>query len=137
MLLAKLSASSDVAVGFPIAGRRDRALEELVGFFVNTLVLRVDLAGDPTVAEVLAQVRQRSLAAFEHQDVPFEVLVERLNPTRSLNHHPLVQVLLAWQNNAAGELSLGDVQVTPMAADTHTARVDLTFSLGERFERGW
>ncbi|OBF89142.1 non-ribosomal peptide synthetase [Mycobacterium sp. 852002-51152_SCH6134967] len=133
VLLAKLSASSNVAVGFPIAGRRDRALDELVGFFVNTLVLRVDLTGDPTVAEVLEQVRQRSLAAFEHQDVPFEVLVERLNPTRSLNHHPLVQVSLAWQNNAAGELRLGDVEVTPMPADTHTARMDLTFSLGEQW----
>ena len=111
----------------------------MVGFFVNTLVLRVDLAGDPTVAELLAQVRRRSLAAYDHQDVPFEVLVERLNPTRSLAHHPLVQVMLAWQNlpghdtdRAAGS-ELGDLQVSALPADTHTARMDLTFSLAERF----
>ena len=137
VLLAKLSASSDVAVGFGIAGRRDPALDELVGFFVNTLVLRVDLAGDPTVAELLAQVRARSLAAYEHQDVPFEVLVERLNPTRSLSHHPLIQVALAWQNwqdnNPADGLALGDLQVTSLSADTQTARMDLTFILAERW----
>ena len=139
VLLSKLSTSPDVAVGFPIAGRRDPALDELVGFFVNTLVLRVDLAGDPTVAELLAQVRGRSLAAYEHQDVPFEVLVERLNPTRSLTHHPLIQVLLAWQNFArqdndpAAGLALGDLQVTPIPADTQIARMDLTFSLAERW----
>ena len=139
VLLAKLSASSEVAVGFPIAGRRDPALDELVGFFVNTLVLRVDLAGDPRVAELLAQVRARSLAAYEHQDVPFEVLVERLNPTRSLAHHPLVQVVLAWQNlpgqgsDPAAGLALGDLRVTPLAADTRTARMDLSFSLAERW----
>ena len=139
VLLAKLSASSDVAVGFPIAGRRDPALDELVGFFVNTLVLRTTVAPDCTATELLAQVQQRSLAAFEHQDVPFEVLVERLNPTRSLAHHPLVQVALAWQNlpghtnDPAAGLALGDLQVSPLPAATHTARMDLVFSLAERF----
>ncbi|HYB82782.1 MAG TPA: condensation domain-containing protein, partial [Mycobacterium sp.] len=139
VVLSRLSASSDVAVGFPIAGRNDPALDELVGFFVNTLVLRVDLAGDPTVGELLAQVRRRSLAAFEHQDVPFEVLVERLNPTRSLTHHPLVQVALGWQNlpgqtgDPVAGMELGDLQITPMPVDTRAARMDLAFSLAERF----
>ncbi|MCV7311086.1 amino acid adenylation domain-containing protein [Mycobacterium paraffinicum] len=140
VLLSALSASSDVAVGFPIAGRSDPALDELVGFFVNTLVLRVDLAGDPSFGELLAQVRRRSLAAYDHQDVPFEVLVERLNPTRSLAHHPLVQVMLSWQNlsghenhDPAAGLALGDVQATQMPVNTHTARMDLSFSLAERF----
>ncbi len=133
VLLSKLSASLDVAIGFPIAGRRDSALDELVGFFVNTLVLRVEVAGDPTFAQLLAQVRARSLAAYEHQDVPFEVLVERLNPTRSLTHHPLIQVMLAWQNNEPAKLSSGDLQVTPVPVDTQTARMDLTFSLAERW----
>nr|WP_240630779.1 non-ribosomal peptide synthase/polyketide synthase [Mycolicibacterium sp. GF69] len=136
--LAKLSASTDVAIGFPIAGRRDAALDELVGFFVNTLVLRVQIDGDPTVAELLEQVRSRSLATYEHQDVPFEVLVERLNPTRSLAHHPLIQVMLAWQNfdradEQAPTPALGDVQVQPLSVDTHTARMDLSFSLEERW----
>ncbi|WP_156428044.1 non-ribosomal peptide synthetase, partial [Mycobacterium sp. GA-1999] len=138
VLLANVSATSDVAVGFPIAGRRDPALDDLVGFFVNTLVLRVDLAGDPTVAELLAAVRARSLEAFEHQDVPFEVLVERLNPARSLTHHPLVQVLLGWQNftgqdRDAAELALGELQLSSLPIETQTARMDLTFSLSERW----
>ena len=135
VLLSKLSASSDVAVGIATAGRTDPALDELVGFFVNTLVLRVDLDGDPTIAELLDQVRRRSLGAFDHQDVPFEVLVERLNPTRSLTHHPLIQAMVTWQNFAgpAAGGALGDVQVTPLTADTQTARMDLVFSLAERF----
>ncbi|WP_231992139.1 non-ribosomal peptide synthetase [Mycobacterium sp. ACS4331] len=139
VLLGDLSASSDVAVGFPIAGRRDPALDELVGFFVNTLVLRVDLSDDPSFSDLLDQVRQRSLAAFEHQDVPFEVLVERLNPTRSLAHHPLIQVIFAWQNlpwqddSPAAALTLGDLQATPLAADTETARMDLVLFLREHW----
>src|ERR1700730_7003326 len=138
VLLPKISASPEVAVGFPIAGRRDPALDALVGFFVNTLVLRVDLAGDPTVAELLDQVRGRSLAAYEHQDVPFEVLVDRLNPTRSLAHHPLGQVMLGWQNfpgqvDPATGLSLTVLQVTPLLADTQAAKMDLVFFLKERW----
>ena len=137
VLLSNVTASSDVAVGFPIAGRRDPALDDLIGFFVNTLVLRVELAGDGSFTDVLEQVRARSLAAYEHQDVPFEVLVERINPSRSLTHHPLVQVMLAWQNfpgqsnDPAAAMGLGDLQVTPLPLDTQSARMDLVFSLGE------
>ncbi len=139
VLLAKISASPEVAVGFPIAGRGDPALDELVGVFINTLVLRVEVAGDPTVAELLDQVRQRSLAAYENPDVPFEVLIDRLSPTRSLTHHPLVQVMLAWQNftgqdNDPGTgLVLGDMQVTPQPVDTQVARMDLSFFLAEHW----
>ncbi len=136
VLLAKLSGSSDVAVGFPIAGRGDPALDELVGFFVNTLVLRVEVAGDPSFAELLAQVRRRSVAAYENQDVPFEVVVERLNPTRSLTHHPLVQVVLSWHNlpGPTGMVGLGEVELTPMPIEAHTARMDLDFFLAERWD---
>ncbi|MGE2814174.1 amino acid adenylation domain-containing protein, partial [Mycobacterium heidelbergense] len=138
VLLSKVCASSDVGVGFAVAGRGDPALDELVGFFVNTLVLRVDLGGDLSFAELLGQVRARSLEAFEHQHVPFEVLVERLNPARSLRHHPLIQVMLAWQNFAgsndpAAGLVLEGVEVTSVPLDTHSARMDVAFSLGERF----
>ena len=96
--------------------------------------------GIPPSPSCWPRCEQRSLAAYEHQDVPFEVLVDRLNPTRCLTHHPLIQVMLAWQNFAghdnndpAAGLGLGDVQVTPLPADTHTARMDLMFSLAERF----
>ncbi|MFC8387153.1 condensation domain-containing protein, partial [Nocardia sp. NPDC057272] len=135
VLLSVVSGSTDIAIGYPVAGRLDSALDELVGFFVNTLVLRTDLSGDPSFEQLLDQVRECSLDAFANQDVPFEALVERLDPVRSLAHHPLVQVMFAWQNNAAVELLLDDLDVTPLVPHTGAARMDLTFSLGDLYNR--
>ncbi|MBL1080339.1 AMP-binding protein, partial [Nocardia sp. 2] len=137
VLLSKISGSTDIAVGYPIAGRTDEALNDLVGFFVNTLVLRTDLAGNPTFAQVLTQVRERCLQAYAHQDVPFEVLVDRLAPTRSLSHHPLFQVELAWHETTNADATAEDVtgvDIAPMDIDTGTVRFDLTWSLTEQID---
>ncbi|MFI9617237.1 condensation domain-containing protein, partial [Streptomyces sp. NPDC052023] len=133
-LLTRLGAGSDIPLGSPIANRTDRALEDLVGFFVNTLVLRTDTSGDPTFRELLDRVRQVDLAAYAHQDLPFDLLVERLNPQRTLSHHPLFQIMLALQNTAQGRLSLEGLSATYQKVDTGTSRFDLFFSLWERFE---
>ncbi|OMC42175.1 hypothetical protein A5744_17140 [Mycobacterium sp. IS-1264] len=130
-LLSALSGSQEVAIGFPVAGRDHPSVDELVGMFVNTVVLRIDLTGDPSFTELLAQVRDRTLEALEHPDVPFEVLVERLNPTRSLTHHPLIQVMLAPQHTIRPVLA--DLDITTVPAHTHSARMDFAFSLTERF----
>ncbi|MFJ1938893.1 non-ribosomal peptide synthase/polyketide synthase [Kitasatospora sp. NPDC088160] len=132
-LLTRLGAGTDIPVGSPIAGRTDEALDELVGFFVNTLVLRTDTGGDPGFAELLGRVRQKALSAYDHQDVPFEYLVEVVNPARSLAHHPLFQIMLALQNAPLGEFALPGLETGHLEAPTGTARVDLTFSLAEQF----
>ncbi|MFH8347403.1 amino acid adenylation domain-containing protein [Streptomyces sp. NPDC018045] len=129
-LLHRLGSGDDITIGSPIAGRTDQALTDLVGFFVNSWVLRVRLTGDPTFEQVLDQVRGKALAAYDNQEAPFDRLVELLNPDRSAAHHPLFQVVLAWQNNPRAELRLPGltVGVEPVPG-TATAKFDLSFLL--------
>ncbi|GAA3031109.1 non-ribosomal peptide synthetase [Actinokineospora globicatena] len=132
-LLHRMGAGTDIAIGSPVAGRTDEALDDLVGFFVNTLVLRTDLSGDPTFTELLARVRETDLAAYANQDVSFERVVEHVNPARSLSRNPLFQVLLMLSNTppAAGLLHGLAVEVEPV--DTGTAKFDITLRVNESF----
>ncbi|GAF50796.1 putative non-ribosomal peptide synthetase, partial [Rhodococcus wratislaviensis NBRC 100605] len=129
VLLHRLGAGTDIAIGSPIAGRTDEALTELVGFFVNTWVLRVDVSGNPGFDQVLDRVRAKALGAYENQDAPFERLVELLNPTRSTAYHPLFQVSFAMQNNAFPEVEFPGLGWTTLPAPTGTSRFDLSFTL--------
>ncbi|HEX2190628.1 MAG TPA: condensation domain-containing protein, partial [Longimicrobiaceae bacterium] len=130
-VLARWSGQEDVSVGTPVAGRTRAELEGLIGFFVNTLVLRADLSGDPGFRTLLGRVRDATLGAFAHQEVPFERLVEELAPERSLTHAPLFQTMFALQNLDGGELRLGALEMEPLAPAGEVAKFDLELQVAE------
>ena len=132
VLLHRLSGSDDVVVGSPIANRRHSSTEGVIGFFVNTLVLRGRVASEARFDAVLRQVQRTALAAYAHQDVPFEALVSELSPERSLSHSPLFQVMFALQNAPDAAVELGGVAVRALEQETHSAKFDLFLDLSEQ-----
>ncbi|TCJ94269.1 non-ribosomal peptide synthetase [Nocardia alba] len=132
MLLARLSGTRDIAIGTPVAGRGEQALDELIGMFVNTLVLRTEVNPATSFAALLAEVRARDLAAFGHADVPFERLVDLLEPVRSTARHPLFQVMLTFQNLARADLALPGLAVSAADFMVPLAKFDLQVELAEQ-----
>jgi amino acid adenylation domain-containing protein len=130
-LLHRCTGQEDILVGSPIAGRTRVETENLIGFFLNTLVLRGDLSGDPTFRELLKRVRRTALEAYAHQDLPFEKLVDALQPARDLSRSPLFQVMFVLQNEPLRPLELAGLKLTPVPAHSGTAKFDLTLSLEE------
>ncbi|WP_283814989.1 amino acid adenylation domain-containing protein [Bradyrhizobium neotropicale] len=133
-VLSRLSGQDDLVIGVPSANRGQREIEELIGCFVNTLALRLDLSGAPSVAELLARTRRTALGAQAHQDLPFEQVVEIVQPPRALDHTPLFQVMLAWQNNAAPAFDLPGLRVEAAADGFDQVKFDLELNLGEQGE---
>jgi len=134
VLLARLSGTSDIAVGTPIAGRGERALDDVIGMFVGTLVLRTDVDGGSSFEDLLARTRETDLAAFAHADVPFERLVEVLDPERSQARHPMFQVMLTFQNLGPLALELQGLSVSAIDVDAATAKFDLQVTVAESIE---
>ena len=124
-LLHRYTGQDDIAVGSPIAGRTRPEIEGLIGFFVNTLVFRTQLHGNPTFKEILERVREHCLEAYEHQDIPFEKLVEELNPVRDLNTTPLFQVLFAYQNVPRVPIDFAGIETAPVEVSNGEAKFDL------------
>ncbi len=130
-LLSRYSNQSDICVGTPIANRPRAELENLIGFFVNTLVIRTNFSNQPTFREALQRVRQTAIEAYAHQDVPFEMLVDELQPQRDLSHAPLFQAMFVLQENFMNQVKLAGLQLAPYDVDTHTAKFDLTLVMWE------
>jgi amino acid adenylation domain-containing protein len=131
-LLGRYTRQDDIVIGTPVANRNRTELEPLVGFFVNTLVLRTDLSGDPTFRELLGRVREVTLGAFAHQDVPFEMLVEELQPERDTSRTPLFQVMFSLQNTPLPPLRMGDLEISLLDDETEVSPFDLSFDVTER-----
>ena len=132
VLLSKLGAGTDIPIGGAIANRTDEALDDLIGFFVNSLVLRTDVSGNPSFLELLARIRAVDLAAYSHQDLPFELLVELINPARSNARHPLFQVMVVLQNNVEATWTLPGLTLSGESLDFgNLSKFDLTFNFGE------
>ncbi len=132
ILLQRYTGQDDIAVGSPIAGRTRPETEGLIGFFVNTLVFRNDLSGDPTFREILARVRESALRAYEHQDLPFEKLVEELNPDRGRSDTSFFRVMFALQNAPRRELEMPGLVTTPVEIQSSTSKFDIFAALIER-----
>ncbi|MDS1113174.1 amino acid adenylation domain-containing protein [Gordonia westfalica] len=132
-LLGRLSGGDDIVVGTPVAGRGEPGLEPLVGMFVNTLALRTPLDREQSFVELLGDVRDTDLHAYEHGDVPFERIVEELNPQRSTAHHPLFQVALAFQNLSKVDVQLPEVAVSRAQADTGVCQFDLQLVVADAY----
>ncbi|NUU21452.1 MAG: AMP-binding protein, partial [Streptomycetaceae bacterium] len=136
LLLHRLGAGDDIPLGSPVAGRDDEELAGLIGFFVNTVVARADLSGNPTFHELLGRMRETDLRAFAHQDLPFERLVEALNPVRSQGRNPLFQVMVGYQNQAVGAVRFPGLAVEGARFTPPTAKFDLDFVFRETSETG-
>ncbi len=130
-LLHRYTSQGDIAIGCPVAGRNHPEVENLIGFFINLLIFRVDVSGEPNFLELLGRVRQVCLAAYAHQDLPFEKLVEELHPERHLSRNPLVDVAFAFQNTPHAALKLGGASVSHVDVDSGICRFDLQLFMEE------
>ncbi|MEE4149196.1 syringopeptin non-ribosomal peptide synthetase SypC, partial [Pseudomonas viridiflava] len=130
-LLGRLSGQDDVVIGTPVANRTRSETEGLVGLFVNTLAIRVDLSDKPTAETLLARIKTNTLGAQDHQELPFEQVVEVIKPVRSLSHSPVFQAMLSWQDMGGGGFALGDLQLESLSAGHTLSKFDLSLDIGE------